>query len=186
MLIWHVTSFLANFRQYFVVFVSQSLLSNRISRSLVSNAWLFYLLTGFHDDFWSSAEDFKRNVFTCCALSSSVSFLALFAASTLYLGRERVPMPCIVRAAKHHAGSWPRQSTVINLKNKRERGRQSELPLFTCTRRRSRLCCRGSAIVNGERGAGEGASQVCTTCVGNEAEKRAAEVSWKLISPGSG
>lgn len=48
--------------------------------------------------------------------------------------RARMGADATVRAAKYHAGSWPRQSTAINLK----KGGQTELPLFTCTRRRLR------------------------------------------------
>lgn len=111
-----------------------------------------------------------------------VFFFALFTALTLYRApisglwaRARKSADATVRAAKYHAGSWPRQSTAINLK----KGGQTELPLFTCTRRRLRPRM-------GDRKRREGAPQFCTTCVGNErAEKRAAEASRKLISTGS-
>lgn len=93
-----------------------------------------------------------------------------------FWARARKGADATVRAAKYHAGSWPRQSTAINLK----KGGQTELPLFTCTRGRLRPR-------NGDRKRREGAPQFCTTCVGNErAEKRAAEASRKLISPGGG
>jgi len=68
-------------------------------------------------------------------------------------------------------------ASPINRNKLKKRG-QTKLPLFTCTRRR--LWPRID-----DRKRREGAPQFCTTCVGNErAEKRAAEASRKLISPG--
>lgn len=140
--------------------LSTLLLSNGISRSLVSNALavlpfdrLSRRLLVFGWRFANAPMRF-RNVFTYCALSPSASFLALFAASTLYLGRERVPMPCIVRAAKHHAGSWPRPSTVINLKREKKNKKIKEKEggkasyLFLRAREEDRGCAR---IIIGDR-----------------------------------
>lgn len=117
----------------------------------------------------------RFRTFSLVALSPS-AFLALFAASTLYLGPPRKGADVVHPSCRKASCGVLASPINRNKLEKKERGRQSELPLFTCTREEDR----GSTIVNN----GEGASQVCTTCVGNEAEKRAAEVSWKLISPG--
>lgn len=148
-------------------------------------------MTGFHNDsaklrIYSRLSQtcprvlersFAHFLHTPCPFPRPFRRLGALSGSNFWLrAHARKGADAMVRAAKYHAGSWPRQSTAINLK----KGGQTELPLFTCTRRRLRPRI-------GDRKRREGAPQFCTTCVGNErAEKRAAEASRKLISPGSG
>lgn len=127
------------------------LLSERISRSLGNNARLCLTFrpafTATSEDSLSMAADEPAAVSERPYLTRAPSLrLSHFVSPIprpfrnigpqfLLVREEGADVP--VRAAKYHAGSWPRQSTAMQAKKKKRR--RARLPLFACTRRRPRI-----------------------------------------------